>query len=296
MNMLEYYESRKKLVDEAVLKFLESEKLTDFETPKGGKRLRGVLVLLVCEALGCNVNEALDGAVAVELAHAASLDVDDIVDLDILRRGKPAEWVRKGITKVALGSHALVASSMKIVEKYGSEALSIFVDTYGRMVRGEIMDLKLESLYESVIAAKTASLYAAAATLGALIARRSDLRNLAYNYGLYTGIAFQIADDIVDTYEIVEEFNIRKLLEPSTLLFMGYLGLESLIRNPLKLITHGLSSIKDVVKDVAMKKLEERIRTAQSFAYQFPESQYKPLLIQYPELAVEFMLKEGGVK
>jgi len=95
LSIHEYYQSRKAMIDKAVREFLEKEGLLDVSpTPLEGKRLRGVLSVLVCEALGGKPEDALDIAVAIELAHAASLDADDIVDMDIVRRGKPATWVR----------------------------------------------------------------------------------------------------------------------------------------------------------------------------------------------------------
>jgi geranylgeranyl pyrophosphate synthase len=299
MDILEYYESRKKLVDESVLKTLKEEELEDFETPKGGKRLRGVLVLLVCEALGGKTEEALPGAVAIELAHSASLDVDDIVDLDLIRRGKPAEWVRKGITKTVLGSHALVATAMDLIRKhYGVDALNIVVEVYKKMVKGEILDIKFSTMYEAIISAKTASLYGASAMLGVLASKKREYKDTAYYYGLYTGMAFQIADDIVDTMKIIEEVDLKKLLEPSVTAFIAFLGLETVMRNPLNILLRGAKGIVEQAKEVAMKKLDEYISKAQVYANQLPavNEEYRKLLNAYPTLAVTLMLKEGGLK
>jgi len=299
MDILEYYESRKKLVDEAVLKTLKEEGLEDFETPKGGKRLRGVLAILVCEALGGKVENVLPGAVAIELAHSASLDVDDIIDFDILRRGKPAEWVRKGITKTVLGSHALVATAMDIVKRhYGVDALEMVIDVYKKMVKGEIMDVVHGSLYESVIMSKTAVLYGASAMLGALALKKRELKDTAYYYGLYTGMAFQIADDIVDTIKIIEELDLKKLMEPSVSAFIAFLGIETVLKNPLNMLMRGVKGIEEQAKEVAMKKLDEYINKAQVYANQLPvvNEEYRKLLNDYPALAVSLMLKEGGLK
>ena len=299
MDILEYYESRKKLVDEAVLKTLKEEELEDFETPKSGKRLRGVLVLLVCEALGGKAEEALPGAVAIELAHSASLDVDDIIDFDILRRGKTAEWVRKGITKTVLGSHALVATAMDIVRRhYGVDMLDMIVDAYKRMVKGEMLDIKFSTMYEAIISAKTATLYGASASLGAVASKKRELKDTAYHYGLYTGMAFQIADDIVDTIKIIEEADLKKLLEPSVTSFIAFLGLETILRNPLNILLRGVKGIEEQAKEIAMKKLDEYINKAQVYANQLPavNEEYRKLLNDYPTLAVSLMLKEGGLK
>jgi len=298
LDIIEYYSLRKKTVDEAVLKTLKEENLEDLETPKGGKRIRGVLTILVCEALGGKVEDALPGAVAVELAHAASLDLDDIIDFDILRRGGLTEWARKGITKAVLGSHELVSTSLDIIIKhYGSTYVDLIIDTYRRMLRGELKELLGGSLYEAVIASKTASLYAVAASLGAVAARKEEARNTAYYYGLNTGMAFQIADDIVDVIKIINDLDLKRLKEPSVLLFIGYLGVETLLRNPLQFIVHGAKFVADMVKQIALNKLTDYVKRAEAYASQIPavSVEYTQLLQAYPNLSVDLMFKEGGL-
>ena len=297
MNLEEYYTSRKALVDKAVKEFLEKEGLVDVSmTPLGGKRLRGVLTLLVAEALGGKPDDALDAAVAIELAHAASLDADDIVDLDAMRRGKPATWVLKGVMRTTIGTHALVASALELIRKYGYDAVAIFTTTYKKMVTGEIADLKNASLYENIIANKTASLWAAAGGLGAIAAGKKDHIAIAQDYGLATGMAFQIADDIVDTIKLVENGELMKLRQPTVLAFLGYLGLETMLRNPIALLKKGVEGIKNDVRDIAMNKLNQWIEAAQKHAHKFPDSEVKDILVDYPTLSVDLMFKEAGWK
>ncbi|MEM3036934.1 MAG: polyprenyl synthetase family protein, partial [Nitrososphaerota archaeon] len=75
----------------------------------GGKRLRPVFLLLVFESLGGGDREsALDVAFALELAHAASLVHDDIIDWDDLRRGKPALWRQVGISRAVVEGHRII--------------------------------------------------------------------------------------------------------------------------------------------------------------------------------------------
>jgi len=290
----EYYESRKKMVDDAVRSFLEREGLLDLSpTPLGGKRLRGVLTILVCEALGGRPEAALDAAIAIELAHAASLDADDIVDLDVLRRGKPATWVLKGLIKTAVGTHGLVAAALNLVKKYGFDAVNVFTETYAKMVRGEIKDVLSGGVYEAIIGAKTASLWAAGAALGAIAAGRKDFIDHARRYGYAVGMAFQIADDIVDTVKIIEKMEFGKLLQPSVMAFITYLGLEALLQNPFKVLMRGIQGVKNEIQFIAVRKLDDWIGRAKKHAEAFPDSEYKKLLIEYPELAVDLMVKEG---
>jgi len=298
LSLQEYYKSRKAMLDKAVKEFLEKEGLLDVSpTPLEGKRLRGVLAILVCEALGGKPEDALDVAVAIELAHAASLDADDIVDMDTVRRGKPAVWVVKGIVKAAVGTHGLVAAALNIVKKYGFEAVEIFADTYLKMVKGEIRDLT-GGFYEAIVGAKTASLWAAAAALGALAARRKDYVNISREYGYATGMAFQIADDIVDTAKLIEQGRILDIIKnPSVTAFLAYLGLETLLRtSPFEVLSKGFKHIEDRMKNLAMEKLDQWVKRAQELATQFPDSKYKKLLEEYPTLAIEMMFMEAGIQ
>lgn len=296
MDAWEYYSSRKGMVDEAVSRFLEERGLSDVSpTPLGGKRLRGVLTLLVAESLGARPEDALDLAVAVELAHAASLDADDIVDLDVFRRGNPATWVLKGIVRAAVGTHGLVAAALDIVRRRGMEAVEVFADTYMAMVKGEVKDVLSGGVYEAIISAKTASLWGAAAAYGALAAGRKDLVGEAREYGHAVGMAFQIADDIVDTAKIIERMELWKLAQPSVMAFIVYLGLEALAKAPLKLLMTGVRGVRSEVEKAAMEKLEEWIRKAQGHAEKLPaEEEYKKLLAEYPRLSARLMMREMG--
>jgi len=299
MNLQEYYKSRKEMVDKAVKEFLEREELLDVSpTPLGGKRLRGVLAILVCEALGGKPEDALDGAIAVELAHAASLDADDIVDLDVIRRGKPSTWVLKGIVKTVVGTHALVSVALNIVRRYGVEAVEIFVDTYTRMVRGEIRDVIRGGFYEAIVGAKTASLWSAAGGLGALVAKRKEYLGLAKNYGYAVGMSFQIADDIVDVSKLIEQGKVLEVLRnPSAMAFIAYVGVESMLKlPPFEVIRRGLGYLEEQMKIMAMEKLNQWVKTAESYASQFPESPFKQLLVEYPTFAVDMMFEEAGWK
>ncbi len=294
-NLQSYYEYRKKLLDQKIMEFMEKNGLNKVSlTPLGGKRLRGVLTLLVCEALGGKVEDALDAAIAIELAHAASLDVDDIVDLDVFRRGNLATWASKGIIKATLGTHSLVASAFSLVQKYGYDAVRVFTDTYQRMLAGEVKDIAQGDLYEAIIAAKTAALWAAAASLGAIAAKKNEYMKLAGNYGLAVGMAFQIADDIVDTIKVVEKMELQKLLQPSVAAFLAYLGLNTLLRNPLKLLMHGVQGVKEDVRNIAMEKLDAWVKKAQGYGSQLPaKEEFRQLILDYPTLAVDLMFKVG---
>jgi len=192
----------------------------------GGKRLRGFLVLEAAESLGASRDAAIDAAVAVELVHAASLALDDIIDEDVTRRGFEAAWVRFGLKKTVMVSNLLIPFAQRIVEmKYGGEALERTVAAWLDISRGEVIDAFLppEKLapetYMEMIRLKTGALFRLSAELGVLAAGRRDLLEVASHYGETLGIVYQIADDIRDSRDP------RKLeREPSLRLFIRWMG------------------------------------------------------------------------
>lgn len=109
-------------------------------------------------------------------------------------------------------------------------------------------------------------------------------------------MAFQIADDIVDTIKLVENGELMKLRQPTVLAFLGYLGLETMLRNPIALLKKGVEGIKNDVRDIAMNKLNQWIEAAQKHAHKFPDSEVKDILVDYPTLSVDLMFKEAGWK
>lgn len=301
MRIEEYYESRKKLVDEAVKKYVEEHNLTQIaSTALSGKRLRGVLLLLMAEALGGDVNKALPLAVAIELAHAASLDVDDIVDLDVVRRGQPAQWVVKGILKTVLGSHALVSHVLDIARSYGKEYLDVLVETYTKMVKGEMMDLDGGGPYETIVTFKTASLFAASAAVGALVAGEHDAVDAARQYGLAVGIAFQIADDTCDVFRLIEKGDLSKLFSPSVHAFLASLGLEVFLStSPLAVLKGGLNHLKEKAMEIIVfRKIPHYIERAKEAVSKLPvkKPEFDRLLMDYPSFCVEKMFQECGLR
>lgn len=300
MRVIEYYSERKRIIDDEIRKILKSLGL-ESETPAGGKRLRGVLTILVAESLGGDIDSALPAAIAIELAHAASLDVDDIVDFDVERRGKPATWVLNGIRRTVLMSHQMIAQALRMIRSYGTPGIDTFIDTYYKMVGGEFKELETEvknsysmhkGLYTAIIATKTASLWSAAARMGAISARRYDYIKGAGVYGMMTGLAFQVADDLVDLVKLLDEP--KKLLvkltrSPSTLLLLYELGVKPdpriVLGNAKEMLVEYLDRAEALINDFVMR--------ASMVADTFPNTEYKDILKTYPKLSVDMMLEEA---
>lgn len=173
----------------------------------GGKRLRPKMALLAYLAAGGQtLQEAVGLAAAVELVHTATLVHDDINDHSLTRRGKPTVHARWGRTFALLTGDYMFAKVYEMMAPYGSPYNEIMSQAAVRLVEGETLQAaaakagKMDrETYKQIIGLKTASLFEAAARMGATLATKDEgvieaLSEYAYNLGL----TFQIVDDILD--------------------------------------------------------------------------------------------------
>ncbi len=174
-----------------------------------GKALRPTLVLLSCEGAGGSAEDALPAAVAVELVHNFSLLHDDVMDRDVLRRGRPTAWTVFGIGPAILAGDALLTIALEIVAGSGHERAEDAVATLSAavltLVDGQFADLEFETRdavglqeCETMAAAKTGALLGCACALGGMLGGASSEqvdRLCAFGAGL--GLAFQLVDDIL---------------------------------------------------------------------------------------------------
>lgn len=171
-----------------------------------GKRLRPMLVLEVCKALGGALRDALPAACAVEYIHTYSLIHDDLpaMDDDDFRRGKPACHRKFGVATAILAGDALQAAAFGALARVPDAGPMIAALAEGSgaagMVGGQELDLARRADIDEIHEKKTAALFSAAAKLGALAARSPRADALA-RYGLRLGLAFQAVDDILDAKE-----------------------------------------------------------------------------------------------
>ena len=183
----------------------------------GGKRMRPLLTIAACEAVGGSRSAALPAGCALEMIHAYSLVHDDLpaMDNDIERRGKPTVHVEFGEGNAILVGDALLTEAFRVLvsgdEGIPRPLIAHAVTMLARhagidgMVGGQALDLEVGQdvpaleLLEKVHALKTGGLFAAAGGLGAL-SGGADLQVVAKleRYGLAFGVAFQHADDILD--------------------------------------------------------------------------------------------------
>ena len=173
----------------------------------GGKRLRPMLTLAAARICGYTGDHHIKLAATVEFIHTATLLHDDVVDESSQRRGRPTAnllWDNK--SSVLVGDYLFSRSFQLMVETGTLRVLDILANASATIAEGEVLqltaaqDLKTdEAIYLQVVRGKTAALFAAACEVGAVIAGAPEDQVCAfYNYGDALGIAFQIADDLLD--------------------------------------------------------------------------------------------------
>lgn len=173
----------------------------------GGKRLRPLLLLLVANACGYEGSHHVRLAAIVELIHTATLLHDDVVDLSELRRGMATANSLWGDQAAVLVGDFLYSRSFQMMVSIGNlRVMEILADATNQISEGEVQQLinirnikisKDECL--QIIANKTARLFQAAASLGAIIAGTDEKTVDNYSrFGTHLGIAFQLIDDVLD--------------------------------------------------------------------------------------------------
>jgi len=195
-----------------------------YATLGGGKRLRPVLCLAACEAGGGDPAAVLAPAAAVEMVHTYSLIHDDLpaMDDDDLRRGRPTVHRQYGEAVAILAGDALLTLAFEILaskpegdDRAARRALAVAVVAHRAgvfgMVGGQVADMQAEhsapdgDRLEWIHAHKTAALLSASAEIGAIHAGSSDaVRRALREYGHALGMAFQIADDVLDVTSSAE--------------------------------------------------------------------------------------------
>ncbi|MEP7239501.1 MAG: polyprenyl synthetase family protein [Devosia sp.] len=173
----------------------------------GGKRLRPMLTVAAAIAAGQPDGSQTNYAASVEFMHNATLLHDDVVDESDLRRGRPAARMIWGNqASVLVGDYLLGQAFLMMVETGRLDALGVLAKAATVIAEGEVFQLsKVRDLdtsaadYEQVIHAKTATLFQAAAEVGAMAGGSDDrIRDALRDYGHALGMAFQLVDDVLD--------------------------------------------------------------------------------------------------
>ena len=184
----------------------------------GGKRLRPVLTLATCHALGREPITAIHQAIAIEMFHNFTLLHDDVMDKADVRRGRPTVHVKwNEETAILSGDAMLTTASMLLDIKVGDHiqpAHELFNGSAMNIYEGQQLDMDFESRtdvtveeYIEMIRLKTSVLLGCACGMGALMADAPmETQIRMFDYGVNLGLAFQLQDDYLDTYGNPETF------------------------------------------------------------------------------------------
>ncbi|MHA1615691.1 MAG: polyprenyl synthetase family protein [Candidatus Njordarchaeales archaeon] len=269
---------------------------------RGGKRFRGVLVLVFSRALRGNSRLAKYFAAIIEFIHAATLLHDDFIDGHQVRRGLPAFWKEYGAKLAVLVGDFLFTAASQFTKYISNEALRFLATTIYKITLGVLIETDpklytkdITKAYTLMNRLKTGELFGAASYLGVLSSgRREYLRN-AYKYGILTGEAYQIADDIFDL----------RLLKS---------GVSNVDLKPLKLAIlsfcedkYSVDEILEITKEETLLRIAEEINLEQKLLelmvkriyagieaiQDLPDSFEKKVLIDAPKIMVDIMLRKG---
>ena len=227
MNIKDYLQNRSALVDRALERWMPGEEVLPrslhqamrYSVFAGGKRLRPILMIAACESVGGHARQVLHAACAMEMIHTYSLIHDDLpaMDDDDFRRGRPTNHKVYGEATAILAGDALLTEAFRILADAEAnrsvppatvikviELVARYAGSQG-MVGGQVVDMESEGkeidfpTLEYIHTHKTGGLILASVQVGALLGGANDSQVAAIKrFGGAAGLAFQIADDILD--------------------------------------------------------------------------------------------------
>ncbi|MDI9333644.1 MAG: polyprenyl synthetase family protein [Cytophagales bacterium] len=277
----------------------------------GGKRLRPVLLLLMCGLLGYKGRDHHTMAAVVEFIHTATLLHDDVVDESTLRRGRPTANESFGNpASVLVGDFLYSRAFQMMVETQNMRVLATLAEATNVIAEGEVMqmmnmhDASLSpEAYLHVIESKTAKLFEASSRLAAILHNATpELEQACAAYGAALGTAFQLIDDVLDYAGNADEMGKNlgdDLREGKTTLPLicamqtASAAEQALIR---KAIEEGdvtqLAAISSTVRtsgalDASREMARAQAHKAMDALSIFPDSAYKAALLELPMLSLQ---------
>lgn len=178
----------------------------------GGKRIRPVMCLAACALFDDDISKAMPAALAIEIFHNFTLLHDDVMDKASIRRNKPTVCTKWNNNVAILSGDAMMIEAYKLIAHTDSPAFSLILNTFSQtaieVCEGQQYDMDFETRnnvtlneYMEMIRLKTAVLLAGSIKIGALIGGATDAdTQLLYDFGIKIGLAFQLQDDLLDTY------------------------------------------------------------------------------------------------
>lgn len=258
-----------KLIDEKLEEFMPINypqkifKAMKYTVTLKGKRLRPIMCLETCRMFGGNIEDAIPTACAIEMLHAQTLIHDDLpcMDNDMYRRGQLTNHIVFGEANAVLAGDALLSFAPQTIlensKHLGAEKLIKIMEEYFHaagvygVIAGQVVDIESEKfevseddeqlpeILEYIHTHKTADLFKLALRTGAIIANATEqqIEDIT-EFGQYMGVAFQIADDILDVTSTFEEMGktLGKDEAAGKLTYVNLYGLEKAKEDLNKLI------------------------------------------------------------
>jgi geranylgeranyl pyrophosphate synthase len=278
---------------------------------KGGKRLRPLLAAISFKACtGGNESPELyqrflEGAVAIELAHGASLVHDDIIDGDMVRRGEPAFYIKTGVDNAILIGHKMLVTGFSLALSHGEKIAKLYLDAWDGTLNGQLDEINFNSkdmksgftadskffqVYSQIIDLKTATLFSAACKAAAYWADASDdLADILGEYGREVGFAYQLADDLVDLEK-------GEMIDSVVIPLLTRLERLSSKNGALKTkaIRKKIEKNSPEIKKLYIEEITKHVMKAQMICKSplIPENQYKTFLLDAPIFSINKMLQE----
>ncbi len=184
----------------------------EYALSAGGKRIRPVLTLMGADAFGDDAQQALRPAVGIEMFHNFTLLHDDVMDNSDMRRNRPTVHKKYNANTAILSGDTMLTLATQLIADVPDAQLREVLDTFNTMAinvyEGQQLDMDFENAaeiatddYLKIIEGNTGLLLGTAVKIGAIIggASKADA-DLMYEFGVMTGLAFQIQDDWLDTF------------------------------------------------------------------------------------------------
>jgi len=271
-----YLEAKKKIIDEALERYLPGEdnyppvifKAVRYSVFAGGKRIRPILCLASAETVGSNCEAVLPVACALELIHTYSLIHDDLpaIDDDDYRRGRLTSHKVFGEDIAILAGDALLTEAFRLMsdtslmEKIPPEKLLFVIRDiaeaagYFGMVGGQVVDVQSEGkdvdseVLNYIHTRKTGAMITAAVKAGAILSNAGEVElNALISYGRHIGLAFQIADDIlnVEGDQVLLGKGTGSDAKRGKVTYPSLMGLEASRKRAVELVKSALSALKN---------------------------------------------------
>lgn len=301
MELEQYFDEIIKNVNEEIRKYVTGDVKELYEASiylfnAGGKRLRPLFLVSSSDLFKGDRKRAYKAAAAVEILHNFTLIHDDIMDQDTLRRGMPTVHVKWGVPLAILAGDLLYAKAFQALgdalQGLDSETIYKGISEFSRSViiiaEGQAMDMSFESRddvseeeYMDMISRKTAQLFSCSTYLGGLVAGANDNQlKILKEFGVNTGIAFQIIDDILGLTADEKELGkpVYSDIREGKKTILVIHALQKANENERRIIKEGLGS-----KDLEKVKRAAGLVKALSLDYAYSKAKY------YMDRALEYL-------